>query len=393
MILGVLGFEFESSNKGCEALSYSLMPLLDNIPKDITIIVFNIHDTLGEIPKLYPRMKFINCPIKMKRLNFWLKYISYLNKCDYILDITHGDSFSDIYGMKWFKKTCLLKKLAITVNNKLILMPQTYGPYLTEKSKKIAKRIIEESFAVYSRDEKSKEYIEKSLKIKKKVFTTADLAFMLPYEKYQLPHDKINIGINISGLLWNLENDTINKIKLNVNYRRYCERLIELLHDSNRYDIYLIPHVLCDNREGEDYYDNDSFAINELKKKYPYCICPGNFETVLDVKNFISSLDILIAARMHASIGAFSSGICSIPFSYSRKFAGVYGDLQYDYVLDGERLETEKAISVTIEYINDYKHISSVSRKCMEKVKRENDNFIKNLYQCMGVNIGEGNIA
>lgn len=393
MIIGLLGFEFESSNKGCEALSYSLIPILNNISDEVTVVVFNIHEMLGKIPDLYPKIHFINLPIKFKNPFFWLKYINYLKKCDYIMDITHGDSFSDIYGIKWYKKTCLLKQLTILFNHKLILMPQTYGPYISKKNEKIAKKIIEKSFSVYSRDNKSKKYLENNLEISKEIFVTTDLAFMLPYKKYELPHDKINIGINVSGLLWNLEDDRTNKIKLNVNYKKYCEQLIEILHTKNRFNIYLIPHVLCNEREGENYYDNDSFAIKELKKIYPYCICPNSFETVLDVKNFIASLDILIAARMHASIGAFSSGICSIPFSYSRKFTGLYGDLEYNYIIDGEKLETECAINKTLEYIDNYKEIISSSKKCMEEIRCKNNKFVKDLYKTIGVNISEDVIA
>ena len=32
---------------------------------------------------------------------------------------------------------------------------------------------------------------------------------------------------------------------------------------------------------------------------------------------------------MHATIGAISSGVATIPFSYSRKFEGLFGNLEY----------------------------------------------------------------
>lgn len=393
MIIGLLGFEFESSNKGCEALTYSIMPILSSISDNLTIVVFNIHDSLGEIPDLYPKINFVNIPIKMKSISFYIKFIKYLHRCNFILDITHGDSFSDIYGSKWYTKTCFLKQLVNTINQKLVLMPQTYGPFISNRNKKTAKSIISKTYAVYSRDHKSTNYIRTNLGINRDIFTTTDLAFSLPFERCDISHSKINIGINVSGLLWNLERDKVNNIKLKVNYQQYCKKLIEILHDTHKYNIYLIPHVLCNDREGFDYYDNDVAAINDLKVLYPFCICPNGFNNVLDIKNFISGLDILIAARMHASIGAFSSGICSIPFAYSRKFAGVYEDLNYDYIIDGERFDTEYAINKTIEYVKEYKELSAISRKCMSIVKKDNEKFITSFYKCLGVNSCENDIA
>ena len=37
---------------------------------------------------------------------------------------------------------------------------------------------------------------------------------------------------------------------------------------------------------------------------------------------------------MHATIGALSSGVPTIPLAYSRKFSGVFGTIQYPYTID-----------------------------------------------------------
>ena len=56
MKLILVGFEFESSNKGCEALSYSVMFILNSIEalKPLTVVNINIHDSMGEFPNIYP---------------------------------------------------------------------------------------------------------------------------------------------------------------------------------------------------------------------------------------------------------------------------------------------------------------------------------------------------
>ena len=56
---------------------------------------------------------------------------------------------------------------------------------------------------------------------------------------------------------------------------------------------------------------------------------------------------------MHATIGAYSSGVPTIPFAYSRKFEGVFSDLDYEYVVDGMKLTTDEAMEKTLQFINN----------------------------------------
>ena len=213
MIIGLLGFEFESSNKGCEALSYAVMPILNSITEDLQIVVFNIHDSLGKIPDKFPDIKFKNVKIKIKSKNFWKEFKILLNECNIILDITHGDSFSDIYGKKWLIQTNLLKSFVLLNNKPLVLMPQTYGPFNNWFFKQWSKIIINKAYKVYSRDKKSTHYITDELKCKNITpFTTYDLAFSLPYDNLYNKKNKIKIGINISGLLWNYKKMKNNNI-------------------------------------------------------------------------------------------------------------------------------------------------------------------------------------
>lgn len=382
MKIALIGFEFESSNKGCEALSYSFLPYLEKIIKEpFEILNINIHDGLGKIPHLYPNIKFSNIHIRLKDISSWHKVKKQLKTCDMIFDITHGDSFSDIYGKKWFIQTMLLKQIAIWSKKPLILLPQTYGPFVNKFSKKWASYIISNSYKVYSRDELSTNYIKSIVKPKyhNKISTYTDLAFALPYRKEKKENnDKIKIGLNISGLLWN---NCVNngKLKLKVNYCKYCFDLINKLNSIKQYEIHLIPHVICDIREGENYFENDCYAIKKILEKYPKCIYKNNFETAIDVKSYISNLDVLVAPRMHASIAAYSSGVASIPFAYSRKFKGIYNTLNYNYVIDGNNLTTESAIESTITYIEQREILREKAEKGMKIVKEKLLNFEKEL--------------
>lgn len=392
MKIGLLGFEFDSSNKGCEALSYALMPILVDIAgsEKLTIVNFDIHDSMGEVPHRYPNVSFINVKIHLKKKKFWKKCVDEMKSCDVVLDITHGDSFSDIYGKKWFIQTSILKSLVILLKRPLILMPQTYGPYESKWAKRWAKWIINRAKRAYCRDTSSARFLAKLCRNDPSCYpVVTDLAFALPFNKNQYSQtfdktDQLIVGINISGLLWDDCEHQRNAYKLKTNYIEYCEKLIDQLQKTYNCMVYLVPHVICDNREGQDYYENDCKAIRKLINKFPKCKFELDFNNAEDVKSYTSNLDILIAARMHASIAAFSSGVITIPFAYSKKFKGVYLDLNYPYIIDGNNLTTEEAINKTIEYIKERYKLRDSSGAGLEKIKLGNASFETSLKNVLG---------
>jgi colanic acid/amylovoran biosynthesis protein len=65
-----------------------------------------------------------------------------LRKLDAIIDISGGDSFSDIYGRRRFNAVVAPKILALKLGIPLILPPQTYGPYSTDAVRRTAQRVL-----------------------------------------------------------------------------------------------------------------------------------------------------------------------------------------------------------------------------------------------------------
>src|SRR3546814_13677012 len=68
-----------------------------------------------------------------------------------------------------------------------------------------------------------------------------------------------------------------------------------------------------------------------------------------EAKSYISSLDYLVAGRMHACIAAFSSGTPVMPVAYSRKFSGLFGTLGYDFLLPVRGMDTQAALDFLME--------------------------------------------
>lgn len=225
---------------------------------------------------------------------------------------------------------------------------------MKQKVEKFARKIINKANLVVSRDVKSAMYLKELCD--KDIYVGTDLAFGLPYNDEYATSGKLKVGINPSGLLCNKKNEKTDlNMALSADYDQYVLELINCLKERN-FDIYLIPHV------GED--GVNSFSEIEGVNTHP------EFSNPIEAKSFISSMDIFIGARMHATIAAFSSGVATIPTAYSRKFAGLYETLDYKYVVDLTRDNTSEALQQTMRYVDAYLELRKSSKYSMQKVKK-----------------------
>ena len=90
-----------------------------------------------------------------------------------------------------------------------------------------------------------------------------------------------------------------------------------------------------------------------MKKEFEQLIEAPGFSTPVEVKSYISAMDVFTGARMHATIAAFTTGVPVIPFSYSTKFEGLFKSMGYDHVLSATKINTKSAIRKTIRMIED----------------------------------------
>ncbi|MEW6252161.1 MAG: polysaccharide pyruvyl transferase family protein, partial [Planctomycetota bacterium] len=78
-----------------------------------------------------------------------------LLESDAVLDITGGDSFTDLYGPCRFAAAVATKRLALDLGKPLILLPQTYGPYRDPQVRRIAADIVRRATQAWARDTRS----------------------------------------------------------------------------------------------------------------------------------------------------------------------------------------------------------------------------------------------
>lgn len=379
MKIVLLGLEFANANLGCQALAYSFAEVVDTAAKKMGITYECIAVVFSPFEPIIAddsNSKITSLRINYKSLGFWHDLKKLFKESDLIVDFTGGDSFSDIYGNKRFRLATLVKYYAVKSKTPVLLGPQTYGPYRSKLNKKFASYIIKKSKWVFARDLTSAN-LAKELS-NKDVEVTLDVAFRLPYNKKELNrNNKTLVGLNISGFLWEGGYNHLNNVT-NVDYHKYCEDIMDYLLSKGNYQLYLIPHVGTKDPIGRE---NDLAACLSLKEKYPEVIVVNDIRTPMDAKSIISAMDIFIGARMHATIAAISSGVATIPFSYSRKFEGLFNYLNYPYVISGRTETTEAAIVKTEKWIENVTELNISVKKSLESIQAQKDDFLNKIIQ------------
>lgn len=262
---------------------------------------------------------------------------------DIMLDISAGDSFADIYPDKRFAYMASTKQLCLWRGVPLVLSPQTIGPFTREPHRTIAARLITGARAVFARDPLSME-AARALAPEAKLEQTVDVAFALPFNR-AAKGPGLRFGMGISGLLYSGGYSGTNQFGLDVDYREFTHQLIEALLARGDVIVELISHVYAPDIPRDD----DPTAARALMARYPALVMAPDFTGPSHAKSHISGLDFLVAARMHATIAAYSSGVPVVPVSYSRKFEGLFGGLKYPWVLPVKGVNTEQAVAFTLD--------------------------------------------
>lgn len=267
-----------------------------------------------------------------------------LRSIDLMLDIGAGDSFADIYPDRRFAYIIATKLMCLWQGVPLVLAPQTIGPFSRQPHSWLAARALNAAEAVFARDPLSFEAIAR-LAPGATRFEAIDVAFAMPF----VPAAKgpgTRVGVNVSGLLFSGGYGGANDYGLGYDYAAFTRRLIAALL-ARGVTVELIAHVVSGLAR-----DDDGRVIDSLRAEFPAAVRVPDFESAEAAKSHISGLDFLVAARMHASIAAWSAGVPVLPVSYSRKFEGLYKALAYPALIPPGGLSTDEAVARALDWFD-----------------------------------------
>lgn len=379
-----------NGNRGCVALSITMMSLIDEVMRkanqeyelfltDSQFLkqekhVYKIkgyeiqYDSCG-----YPKGLSLKDDIKQTLkaiINRSNKSRKTFISADYILDIGQGDSFADIYGKYRFKMIDRVHVLARKYNKPYCILPQTIGPFENSSIAQKAHESIAKASFCMTRDKQSLDYVKHHVPEQKNVGEYIDVAFFMPYEIIEQNSNFSHVGINVSALLWNGGYKHNNQFALKCDYQMTVRAIIDYFLSLPNTKVHFIPHVVGSERGME----NDYEVSYELWREYnnpnlilaPFALGP------VEIKSYIAGMDFFMGARMHATIGAFSSGVPVVPMAYSRKFNGLFVDtLQYDSMVDMKKQSDEEILSVIKEAFSRRLELKNMIKQRMEGVVAE----------------------
>lgn len=284
---------------------------------------------------------------------------------DCLLDIGAGDSFAQIYGPKRFLYLWLTKLMANLSRIPLLLSPQTIGPFTSPIYRALARLVLEPASAVVARDPVSLGFLSE-IAPKAHGVLSVDVAFALPYvDNSSLRNGtKIRVGVNVSGLLFNAAVSGGNRFGLDINYAKLMRRYIGSLLARSDVEVHLISHV----PSGWGH-DDDSVLADALAIEFPGVVRAPDFAGPSEAKSYISGMDFVVAGRMHACIAAFSTGVPVVPIAYSRKFSGLFGMLDYPWMVPVNGFGDDGAFAFLYDCLERRSELATATRQGMSKVQ------------------------
>jgi colanic acid/amylovoran biosynthesis protein len=320
---------------------------------------FYLRNNIAFLMALALASKLIPFPKLRRRILAKNGYLKEILQTDLVVSLAGGDSFSDIYGIRRLLYTSLPQLLALSMGKRLILLPQTIGPFRYRFSQAIARFILSKAEIVFSRDANGQNVTRALLRSRMRddeVRFCYDLGFdvdpVLPASLIVagLASERIIpsgvIGLNVSGLLMMGGYAQNNMFGLKVPYEKLVTGLIEFLIEERSATVLLIPHVLGSHGESDSGACERVFEALKSKYEGKLGVLRGEYDYA-ETKYVIGRCDFFIGARMHACIGALSQSVPAISIAYSDKFIGVMKSIgAQDLVIDPRGMDQNAMIQM-----------------------------------------------
>ena len=374
--IGLLFHSLTSGNLGVGALTVANMAIAERIAREQgfapCFVSIGMRD--GDAPDLSQGM-VESVVIDSRSMALPNGVWRALGRVDCVLDISGGDSFTDIYSRKRFFYVWAAKLMVLARRKPLVLSPMTIGPFEEKKYQKLAGFIMRRCRAVVARDDQSLA-IAKRLAPDARTTLAADVAFELPFTDRSAERagdvggGRLRVGVNASGLLFHEAEGGTNRFGLSVDYAAYTRRLIAALLDRG-HEVHLVTHAFTKSQPEDD----DARRADLLAAEFPAVVRVPDFPGPSEAKSYISSLDFLVAGRMHACIGAVSSGTPVVPVAYSRKFGGLFGMLGYDWLVPVTGMGDDQALAFTLDALERRGELAAAETAAMGRVEAKLDAY------------------
>jgi polysaccharide pyruvyl transferase WcaK-like protein len=279
-----------------------------------------------------------------------------------VLDISGGDSFTDLYGRERFRQVMLPKQIVLGQDRPLVLMPQTFGPFRTGRARRQAERVVRQAHQAWARDSHA---YERLVDLAGADFDPArhrsgvDVAFGLPAappapDELTSPLDSWLradrpvpvVGVNVSGLVYLGGESAARQYGLRVDYPELIHGLVDRLLARTDSRIVLVAHVIAPPGHPQSDLEAAHAVLDRLGegglRRVTVAPPPASAS---QAKALIGAFDWFCGTRMHSTIASLSSGVPTAGVAYSIKMAGIFETCdRADHVVDAVHTGTFEAL-------------------------------------------------
>ena len=255
--------------------------------------------------------------------------------------------------------------LAHRLGKKVVIMPNSFGPFIGNFEKRIVKKVLNNCELIYAREDISRKYLQDLLG--REVYLSPDLGFYIaPNESKvydgasELSKSKKKVAITMRPYRFPEYSDGEER------YKRYINEMYLVSKEliKKEYHPVFVAHTL-----GPSAHEDDRIALNEVieklkkdgitKEYYSYIDEPNM--NCFDITNFYSQVDYIIGTRFHSVIFAMTSLTPAIAISYSgHKTTGIMEDIGLEeYVVKIGEMDSKELLTKFTKLVAETETVKS----------------------------------
>lgn len=328
------------------------------------------------------------------RTSSGFKELAFYNNCDVIIDLS-GDCLSaPLYSRKMFFKLqrnilavagdAYLLLLLTLLKKPIIIYAQTIGPIGILEP--LIVPLLQKMSIITVREEKSLKYLGSKGISPKKLFLTADPAFLLssPSKKEVeriLFKEGISFNTPIIGVCVSSETLNYHFKDDNLSPEKFFANVIDYLIEKYNVQVIIFPFSTWSGHGGDDSIASLK-VINLIKNKDRVKLIRGDYNPAV-LKGIIARCEMFIGMRGHSCILALSSCVPTIAIGHNPKYEGIMKMMgQERYTCNVKELTLEKLFSLVDDSWNNRNKTKMVLKARIKEVQdlaKNNARLVYNL--------------
>ena len=228
---------------------------------------------------------------------------------DVVLDAS-GLRYSEDWGVAAIERGEKYLKMKARLNQKIILLPQAFGPFLSDRSKDSMRRIIALSDRIYARDRESYAHL-RELSDSHKIIQCPDLTIGC----HCIDRSSSVVTKNAVVMIPNQRMRDKGEPRDQANYMRFMLDLARQIIDSGERLVLL-------NHEGKA----DRDICDHLKSELGIDGEVLEFLDPLELKASLACAKAVVTSRFHGAVSALSQGVPCCATSWSHKYEMLFED-------------------------------------------------------------------